>query len=50
MKGAELFPYNWQFEMAMILARKHIVLQIPTGFGKSHVLMLAALHLLLSEH
>ena len=39
-------PYDWQIQAAVLLSRGKNVLDIPTGFGKSHVICLAAINLM----
>ena len=45
-KGTSLAPYSWQYLSAILLCKEMTVIQIPTGLGKSHVMCVAAVHLL----
>ena len=45
-KDSNKDPYDWQIQAAVILSKGKIVLDIPTSFGKSHVICLAAINLM----
>ena len=46
LKDTDKYPYDWQINAALLLCKPGSILQIPTGYGKSHVICLAAFHIL----